>query len=368
MTEAIPSRAHAAAATALAVLAAIVGVLALAPGADAKSFLPPDKKIFHGVSDTGDVADYLSFRDQTGAHNAVLQDFFHWGVPLGTGALQRWRKTRTRGVLSLSTAPGGQPEVIDPKAIALGRGDDYMLSINNSISESRQVVYIRLFPEMNGHWNPYSAFNADGSSRGSDHSTKWFKRAWQRFAIIVRGGPRAVLNERLRKRGMPRILRARSDNSKIYGRKGVPKWLPQPKVALMWVPQTSGSPAVKGNSPQSYWPGSRYVDWVGADVYGKYANETLWRNLTRLYKRYDNKPFLIGEYSPWDIDLGGQFVQRLFDWAEQHGRTRMLIYYRSVNPINIFNLQFYPASLNALRETLNSSRYMAKAPEYRKNG
>ena len=346
-------------------LALACGSLALLPaGASAKGYAPPDGKSFHGVSETGDVADFQSFTDETNAHSAVSQVFFHWGVPLGTGALQRWRQTKTRGVLSLSTAPGGQPERIDPKAIATGRGDDYMLSLNDSISDSGQVVYIRLFPEMNGHWNPYSAYNADGSSRGADHSTKWFRKAWQRFAIVVRGGSRKTINAKLRKLRMPRLLRARSNNAKIYERMGIGRRLPAPKVALMWVPQTSGSPAVPGNAPKKYWPGNRYVDWVGADAYAKFANATLWSNLNRFYRKFGKKPFVIGEYGPWDGDPGGLFTDRLFDWAREHRRARMLIYYRSVNTTNIFNIGFYPDALGVLRSALNEPRFMPLPPEY----
>ena len=346
--------------------AALLAWVAFAPAAVAQPFTPPDGKIFHGTSDTGDGDGYRAFTDQTNEHSAVLQNFYHWGVPVGTGALQRWGRTRTRGVLSLSTAPGGQPEVITPKAIAMGRGDDYILSLNNAIGKSRQVVYIRLFAEMNGHWNPYSAFNADGSSRGADHSTRFFKKAWQRFSLIVRGGRRGRINDRLRRLKLPRIYRAKSNNSPIYKRKNVPMRLLKPRVALMWVPQTTGSPALRANRPQAYWPGARYVDWVGADVYSKFANSTLWNNLNSFYRRYDSKPFVIGEYSPWDADPGGAFVSKLFNWAEGHRRTRMLIYYRSVNTTNIFNLQFYPESQDVLRRILNRPRYMSVAPEYRR--
>ena len=353
--------------TPLLVTILAVGLLVLVPaGASGRSFTPPNGKSFHGVSETGDTGDFRAFTDQTNAHSAVSQSFFHWGVPLGTGALQRWRQTRTRGVLSLSSAPGGQPEVIDPKGIAKGRGDKYMLSLNDSISDSKQVVYIRLFPEMNGHWNPYSAFNADGTSRGADHSTKQFKRAWKRFAIVLRGGSLKSINGKLRKQNMPRLLRARSNRSKVYKRNGVGKRLPKPKVALMWVPQTSGSPDLDGNSPKRYWPGNRYVDWVGADAYAKFANATLWNKLNWFYRKFEKKPFVIGEYAPWDSDPGGAFTDRMFDWARQHRRAKMLIYYRSVNATNIFNIGFYPEALDVLSGALNSPGFMPVAPEYRR--
>jgi hypothetical protein len=330
----------------------------------AAAYAPPKGKVFHGVSDTGDVGDFGKFSRQTGSHPAVLQDFYHWGTPLTTGALERWHKTKTRGVLSLSTAPGDGTEVISPKQIAIGRDDHYILRLGESIKAARQVVYIRLLPEMNGSWNPYSAYNADGTARDSAHSTKWFKQAWRRFDLIVKGGKRKVVNQKLRKLHMPRILRAKSENDKVYKREGVLSTLPQPKVALQWVPQTSGSPNKKGNRPQAYWPGSKYVDWVGADVYSKYSNHTLWSNLNKLYKAYPKVPFLIGEYSAWDNDKSGSFVNRLFDWARKNNRTRMLIYYRSVDPDNVFNLQFYPGAKDVLHSNLNGPRFAPKAPEF----
>ena len=128
---------------------AVAGIVALAlllpAQAPAGAFRPPHHRIFHGVSDTGHVRDYRTFRHRVRAHSALLEDFYHWDTPLTTGALQRWHQTRTRGVLSLSTAPGGGPERITPRQIAHGHGDRYILKLNQSIAHSKQVVYIRLF-------------------------------------------------------------------------------------------------------------------------------------------------------------------------------------------------------------------------------
>lgn len=350
----------------LVALACATASLAFAaPAAHAGSYVPPRGQIFHGVSETGHVEHYRAFVDQTGVHSAISQSFIHWGVPLGTGALERYRRTRTRGVVSLSTAPGGQPGLISPEGIAKARDDQYMLSLNDSISDSKQIVYIRLFPEMNGHWNPYSAFNSNGTSRGSSHSTKNFRKAWKRFSIIVRGGARKKINNRLRRLDMPRLLRASGNNDRIYERLGVPRRLPRPKVALIWNPQTSGSPNVSGNQPSDYYPGGKYVDWVGADAYAKFSNATLWNNLNAFYRKYDGKPFAIGEYGPWDSDPGGAFTNQMMNWVKSHGRTRMAIFYRSVSPTNIFNLQFYPAAQDALRSQLQDPEFMPIPPEYR---
>ncbi len=337
----------------------VAGLALLAPPtAPARPFVPPHHRIFHGVSDTGEVADYRVFNHRVGAHNALLEDFYHWDTPLTSGALDRWQETRTRGVLSLSTAPGGGAEIISPRAIAHGRGDDYILGLNQSIAGSGQVVYIRLFPEMNGSWNAYSAFNADGSYRGPTHSTRAFRKAWQRVVLIVRGGKLRHINAKLQARGMPRILRAKSNHDPVYESEDVHGGqLARPKVAFMWNPQTIGSPAVAGNEASAYWPGRRFVDWVGADIYSKFATPGIRSALRRFSRRYGRWPFVIGEYSPWDNDYEGRFTRWLFSWAERSRRVRALIYYRSVFPDNEFDINHWPAARKVLRSHLNQPRF-----------
>jgi len=329
-----------------------------------ESYAPPSNKIWHGVSDTGNVDDFRKFNHQVRAHSALNEVFFHWGVPLSTGALQRWEKTDSRGILSLSTAPGGGEEVITPRQLAEGRSDHYALRLRQSINISRQVVYIRPFGEMNLHLNPYSAFNADGSPRPG-HSTKDFKRAWKRLVLIVRGGKRNVINNKLRRLGMPRIHRANGNSAPIYDRLDVKEYLEPPKVAFVWTPLTRGSPNVPGNKPNDYFPGRKYVDWVGTDVYSKFANSTLWRNLNRFFNHKRGYPFMLGEYSAWDNDFDGEFMRRIHEWARDRNRVRALVYFRSVDPDNAFNIQHYPGAKSALRKILNRDRYATHAPNTR---
>jgi hypothetical protein len=378
LTGLAPSAVVVLAPAAVVVLAvAAVGALALAaytaPASASlprgKAYTPPKDRAFHGVSDTGDPADLFAFADQVGAHPAVLQDFYHWRVPLTTGALYRWGTTDTRGVLSLSTATGSGEEMITPQQIAQGRDDRYVLRLARTIAETGQTVYVRLMPEMNGHWNAYSAFNSDGSARHGGHSTHWFKRAWRRFVLLIRGGSRKRINERLRGMGMPRILRARSQGDPVYegGPDGIPLPVParllKPRVAIMWVPQSFGSPNIAGNQPQDYWPGGRYVDWVGIDIYSKFA--PAFDDGVAFFRRYDRWPFVIGEYGPWDNDFGGSFVGGLMRWAEAHERVKMAIYYRGVDPDNSYNLQFYPGARRALRHHMRKPHWLEYAPGVR---
>ena len=293
----------------MAGLFAVAAALIAPAAAGADPYAPPDGRAYHGVSDTGSIADFETFSDQVGAHPALLQDFFHWRVPLTTGALYRWGKTNTRGVLSLSTATGDGVEMITPRQIAKGKDDRYMTHMAADIAETGQTVYIRLMAEMNGHWNAYSAFNADGSARRHGHSARWYRLAWRRFTLILRGGSRDKINRKLMRMGLPRIIRAKSQDDPVYegGPDGIPlpipEHMPEPRVAMMWVPQSFGSPNIRGNQPADYWPGGKYVDWVGIDIYSKFAGA--FDDGVAFFNRYDKWPFVIGEYGPWDNDVSG---------------------------------------------------------------
>lgn len=324
---------------------------------------PPPKKRYHGVSDTGVRKEFGDFKREVKAHPAVLQEFFHWDVSLtASGAVKRWEQTDALGMVSLSTEkPARDRPDLPPRSIARGNGDRYILRYNEVLSKLKQPTYIRLFPEMNGHWNPYSAYNADGSLRSKAYRQWAFRRAWKRFVIITRGGKRAKINQRLRRHGMARIYKARSNRDPIYRRKGVPRKLKRPKVAFLWVPQSFGSPNIRGNQPPDYWPGRNFVDWVGVDIFAAYESAA-FPSMKRFFRRYDDWPFVIGEYAPWDADPGGRFTDRLFDWAERKARVRMLVYYRSTSVNSAYNIDKFPAARDVLRRHLNKRTWKQYAP------
>lgn len=314
-----------------------------------KAYLPAKGKIFSGISDTGQTSDYRKFRNRTKAHPAVMQSFESWGY-YPKEAISRWDDTNTRGMLSLSTSQcWGCDGVISPKSIAEGKGDRYILALARGLAKRKKPTYIRLFPEMNGYWNDYSAFHGSGKPRDDAYSTTNFTKAWKRFVLISRGGPRKAVEHKLRKQGMPKI-RAKTKRK-----------LPQPKLAFAWVPQSAGSPNIAGNQPADYFPGYNYVDWVGVDIYSKFPN---FAGLNAVYKKFDRAPFLIGEWAPWGVD-NPAFVNTLFNWIEGHSRARMAVYYQGFGEgaDNPYEITDYPQSLDVLRNVLNSKRYAPFTPE-----
>jgi hypothetical protein len=333
-------------------LAAAVLALLASGASAAERYAPPGNRIFTGVSDTGRKQDYFDFAAQANQHVPVMQSFEVWGR-WSKDARQLWKRTETRGMLSISTSPCYEcKEVISPRQIRRGRGDGYLLKLNRELGDWDRPTYIRLLPEMNGYWNPYAAFDSDGDSRGPDHRTSQFRKAWQRAVLIVRGGKLKRINRKLRHIGMPPVRRKAHP----------PKKLATPPVAFLWVPQTAGSPNTAANAPRKYWPGAKYVDWVGADIYGKFPNFT---GLEGFYDDFKRKPFVIGEWAPWDVDDPG-FTEALFHWVEHHRRARMMIYFQGFGDPNPFQIQAYPKSAEMMRKQMRNPRYIDRAGDTHK--
>jgi hypothetical protein len=302
--------------------------------------------VFAGLTGGTSIGHY---EHMVGKHPAVFETFMTWNTPT-RWLTYRGGAFRARLALHLSTAPGyAKPGVISPMGIALGRSDRFLVALNRDLAQSGRIVYWRRMAEMNGYWNPYAAFSADGSRRGADHAPSFYIAAWRRTVLILRGGRVAAIDRRLRALGLPPIrVRLRSSR------------LPGPRVTFLWVPQTAGSPDVSANGPGSFWPGGDYVDWVGTDFYSSAPN---FAGLERLYRAFAGKPFVISEWALWGADEPW-FVHSLFAWASSHRRVRMLLYYQGFHASEPFDLGHYPRSRAALKAELRSGRYLAYPPEY----
>jgi hypothetical protein len=321
---------------------ATVAVLALAaPAAHAEPFAPPPGKVYTGLSGSTSPS---PFTQQVGKEVAVFGVFTKW-YGANEYAFRAAHQAGARLMLHVSTQDGyGTRELITPLGIARGEGDRYLLSLNRRIAEEGAPVYVRLLAEMNQANNGYSAFDRNGRSRGPSHSTKAFRAAWRRSALILRGGPVAAIDAKLRALGLP----------PVQGAGGAE--LPRPQVALLWVPQTEGSPPIAANAPRAYWPGGKYVDWVGTDFYSRFPN---FDKLERFYHAFAGKPFVFGEWALWGRDDPG-FVRRLFGWINSHPRVQMQLYNQGGLTDGPFRLKRYPRSAKAIRNALRRGRNLAR--------
>jgi hypothetical protein len=231
-------------------------------------------------------------------------------------------------MLGFDTARDGT-ELITPRAIAQGLGDGFLLEMSASARSLGRPVYIRPLAEMNGHWNAYSAYNENGTSRGAEHSTAAFREAFARISLIMHGG--ASINDELHRLGLPPVQTE------------IPV---SPFVRVIWNPQGFGSPDLPGNSAQAYYPGDRYVDVVGDDLYD-IGGKVEWAAAKRLYAAHPSKPFAFPEWGLWGID-DPLFVQRMAGFVKSHPRTKLIAYFKA-KPGSIFDLATKPRSLAAYK-------------------
>ena len=337
-----------------AILAAAGAVLLLGAsdaGAATAANAPPGKGVFFGVTDTGEEGGFRSFERAIGKHPPVIETYHPYGNSLNQ-AIPRWRALRARPILHISTAAGAdRHELITPKEIARGRGDNYLLRLNRRFAQARFPAYIRPLGEPNRCLNPYTAVRCDGSTNGADHRTKWYRLAFRRMYLLLHGGRRrGAMNRKLRRLGMPPLRRR-------GGRE--PRRLPKAPVSVIWSPLPGGAPATGANAPAKYFPGFRYVDWVATDIYSRYTDFGALRRFYRAYAR--RKPFAITEFGVWGED-DPAFVRRLVRWVRTHRKTKMLVYYQDFGGSNPFRIQGHPRSESALKRALRSRRFPPMAP------
>jgi hypothetical protein len=321
------------------VLLALVLLAATAAPAHAQVFGPPSGKVFTGLTGSNSIS---KFSGEVGKKPAVFGFFTYWNAP-NEYTFRNASRAGARLMLHISTAQNyGVPEVISPRGIARGEGDDYLLALNQRIDEAGEPVYVRLMAEMNQTNNAYCAFNANGSSRGATHNTAAFKDAWRRSTLILRGGPLDTINAKLERLGLPAVKGADTD-------------LPRPQLSMLWVPQTEGTPNIAANSAAAYFPGNEYVDWVGTDFYSRFP---AFAKLERFYAQHPTKPFVFGEWAMWGADTPA-FVKQLFSWVNAHKRVRMMLYNQGANPNGPFRLNSHPRARAEIRKALRNPRFLA---------
>ncbi|HWP32781.1 MAG TPA: hypothetical protein VNL97_03430 [Solirubrobacterales bacterium] len=331
---------------ALAVLATAVLCAAIAAPAQAGSLQPRGKKVFFGVSDTGDMADFGQFSSAMRKHPALIESFRTWGSDF-PDSIQRWQTARARPVLHITTADNSDGhELINPRQIAQGYGDEYLIRLNKLFWAKRMPAYVRPLGEPNRCINVYASYDCAGKARDAARSPRWYRLALRRIYILLHGGgKRGEIDARLAHAGLGPL------QSSVAG-------LPRAPVAVIWSTLPAGSPTVPHNRPRFFYPGDRYVDWVGTDFY---SDNQDWKALTGLYNRYSSKPFTIPEFgvSSGDDPL---YIQKLFGWVRRHRRCRMLVYYQDFGASSSYRIQNYPASLAALSDALHHKAFPPFAP------
>jgi hypothetical protein len=332
----------------VASLAVALVLLAAPAAAGAASFLPPGGQVYWGGQGGYSAAHIGDFEHQSGKHPAVFNYFISWrasepALHWLSFRLADARAQDTAAMLSVSPEDTG----LSPRDLAQGRGDAFLVGLNRLLAEHGEVAFLRPLSEMNNANNAYAPYDLSGRSRGPANSVAQLKNAWRRTALVVRGGRVAGIDAQLRRLGMPPVNTGAAE-------------LPRPAVALMWVPLSFGNPEIPKNHPRHFWPGARYVDWVGTTWYSPYKASSAMDSFYR-YPLWRGKPFAFAEWGVWGRD-DPAFVRQFFGFAKTHPRVRMAVYYQSALLKPEFRLSAHPGSRAALRQAMRWPRLTGVAP------
>ena len=332
----------------MALVAALAALLAPAQAA-AVSLVPPKPNVFLGVSDRGTTTEFNEFAELTGKHPALLQTFHPWGNSLNE-AYERWRETATRPILAISTADDQTlAELITPQQIALGLRRRLPAAAERLL---RQQGAAGLHPAA-GRAEPLPQRLDGGRLRRQPAGRRTHDRLVQ--AGLPPHRPRSsaaarawkASNATLAEIGLPPVTRTKGPP---------PTELPAAPVSIVWSPLPGGSPRVKGNFPGNYWPGRRWVDWVGTDFYSQYP---VWEDLNRFYagKQWKGMPVAMTEWAVSGEDEP-RWVKQTIAWTVKHPRVRMLVYYQGFGAGNPYDLRLYPRTTNTLRKKIRRPNFL----------
>jgi hypothetical protein len=329
------------------VVSAALALSAAAP-ASAALLQPGKGKTFFGLTDSGVTSQFTEFGELVGKHPAIIETFRSWGDDL-KGSLKRWQAALARPVLHISTAdPNDGHQLLTPRGIAFGKGDDYLVNLNLFFWGRGIRAYLRPLGEPNRCLNVYASYDCAGKPNPRYQKPFWYRRAFRRMYIILHGGGKlAKIDHRLAVAGLRPLTSSTGQP---------PGGLPKAPIEVVWSPLPGGSPEVRQNLPGFFYPGAGYVDWVGTDFYADYP---VWKALTTFYERFarrQRKPLALTEWGLNGSD-DTRFVKRLFVWVQRHPRCRMMVYYQDFGSTSSYRLQNYPASLAIVKNKLSSPRF-----------
>jgi hypothetical protein len=311
-----------------------IAALALVPLVSGAAGKPTVASLYLGIA-----GDPGRFKGQTGQVSTIQHVFIGWdqGRTYATRLPVLLRKLGPVPMLHIGTGgPLGKTEAITPLAISQGQGDAFLVALDQAIAEYGSLVYLRLLSEMNHFSHFHSAFNANGSSRGPAYRPNVFRKMFARMHLLLHGGPAAKINSVLRKLGLP-----------AYTGSDLPA-NPTSKLRIIWNPLGGGQPATTANAFYQFYPGDRYLEVVGNDLYGasgQFAqpqNEVLYA-----FAREHRKPFAFPEWGVKSADYPA-FVRYVCSFIRSHAGVELAAYYKS-QPGGIFDLANKPASRQVYR-------------------
>ncbi|MGH3321242.1 MAG: glycoside hydrolase family 26 protein [Streptosporangiaceae bacterium] len=152
-----------------------------------------------------------------------------------------------------------------------GSYDDWIARQAARMRHFGYPILLRLMIEMNGNW--YHGYSGDPTS---------FVAAWRRVWRIFHSH--------------------RVEN-----------------VAFVWCPNIDSHPNTPENAPEAYYPGDRFVDWIGVDGYNTTSHGGHWRSFADIFGDFlrfhaGDKPLMIGETAADETGDKATYIRDMHAW------------------------------------------------------
>jgi hypothetical protein len=341
-----------------------------------EKFEPADRQVYDGVNANQQAGDTVAVSTQRwvdysknilgGEEPLISHTFTGYDTEMSFDT----DIAKARGAVPLvswQTGSEASPETIaNAGATSSGKRSDYVImNVASDLRTYGEPVFLRIDQEMNAYWFEWCAYNSDGTPRA--HTTEDFKNMWRRMHIIFEGGTVSGMNSKLAAEGMPPLDQQVGTSAASKGLSSTMDpnayLAPTNNVAFVFNPvDAPGIPNKAGNLWADYYPGDKYVDWVGQTSYDGTSNVALITRFGWLDQFYQDfavghdKPYMMGE---WGLTQhrgdDPAYIQRVLDWQKAHPRVKALVYFNVQTSKLEHRLEVYPDSAALMR---------ADAPRY----
>ena len=243
---------------------------------------------------------------------SIVQWFMNWD--------HRWNTRLVTSASQHGRLPliAWQPHNQSVTDIANGVHDDYILSWAHGAADFGSPIYLRPFPEMNGHWTSWNG------------NPEMMVAAWQRMVnIFDEAGAHNV------------------------------KWV--------WSPNITDEPAMQRNRMELYYPGEDYVDILAMDGYN-WGTSRIWSEWTSFEDTFAEaygRIASLGEQPIWITEVAsaevggnkGQWITEMFN-STAFERLEAIIWFNE-NKEADWRIDSSSSVLSAFREGLSSGLAIA---------
>ena len=245
-----------------------------------------------------------TFARTVGQQPDIVLSFAVWGAPFNVGFADIAHAHGSTLLIQL------EPTHASLTSIVAGRQDRYLRSFATEVRRFGHRVTLSFAPEPNGPWYPW------GWTRSAPAT---WRAAWRHVVTLFR------------ERGASNVT-----------------WL--------WCVDRNFT----GSGPLAYyWPGARYVDWVGIDAYYIHRSDTfatVFEPTMRDIRKFTNKPVLIAETAAGPIAGKARAIPDLFAGSTRHHLVG-LVWFDMTQHRNIYHqdwrLEGHPAAIAAFRRALS---------------